>query len=303
MITYEEQKKMIAELKQRPDIKKLTKTATVLFVLGGLLAIVGIGVCLLIAGIGVLKKRDSRIDQIIVMETAKGKETNQEKMRNVPVNVAVAKEVAEAEKKKERVEELVRAIKHHDKLFILLWLSLLLAWVFTLLFPIAKFSLLGVDIVKINVLDLLKDEGGLFSGYAQESSTGGILPKYLFFASGAIFLILVIEYCVLCLLQYTEKNIRKVNGEVILSSKKKKNTAKMQIMTGIILIPPLVFCFLYLPISWLKYAKDTVSVNVFGLIVIGAMALVSIFMFIVWLSYTIRERKNLDIAFACNAKR
>ena len=77
----------------------------------------------------------------------------------------------------------------------------------------------------------------------------------------------------------------------------------MQIMMGIILIPPLVFCFLYLPISWLKYAKDTVSVNVFGFIAIGAMALVSIFMFIVWLSYTIRERKNLDIAFACNAKR
>ncbi|MBQ7924326.1 MAG: hypothetical protein IJ329_03365 [Clostridia bacterium] len=323
MITYEEQKKLLQEIKQRPDVKKLHTAAKICQTIGTISFIVGIGFVLWIVGDILAKKSEERINQILAIETAereKAKETPEisetpteeaaanaeeyveksvtEKQQSVEGNDGLFSSAKEDEKDEEqaRVERLVSLSKKNNVMGVLVNGIFFFSCILLFFMPIGK--VLGI--ANISVFDLVKDR--------IQNGTASLLYSLdvwwvdffciMFCVIGIVCGIASIVTLIAALVGSGEKAIRETKGQIIgelTIQELRSSNVTTGSLTMLIFMLIAWAIILFFPIAFLVEMKGLVSVNIFTAVIIGLLFVVDYIVVIANSVFNLTNKKDMQL--------
>ena len=318
MITYEEQKKMIAEIKKRPDVKRLKRLGMIYAALGVLTLITFLfAIVFLMLSDRTFRKRERLINQILFMESVKSdrepaENTNPFELEEKPkedglFNVKTHEAVTEdkADDRKERVERLVRVSKTFQ-LLQNIWGALLVAICLIAMFsPLG--NLLGIDGFGVSMYDLTIDriqDGKESLLYAVEQENVYILSAvFLCCTFSAVMVVGAIIYVIVSYIHKDkgEKMIRDCNGilSAPLTRTEIKNTSIGSLIRSILLIGAIfLVCITLAPALVIQELSDVMTVNKQGVFIFGAAVLGLVIVSIVQIAYLCANKKDWELCVA-----
>lgn len=279
MTTYEEQKELLREIKKYPDVKKLYTAAKIFQILGYIFLIFAVGVVFWIVGDALERKCEKRINQLLVVETAKRE------------NLFIWKQ---EEEEQIRVERLVRICKTNNIMEAFQTGFLAVACILLLFMPIGKVW----DIENVSIFNLIKDyfQNGQDSLLSLLSLRSWQIFFLIILCMGSImFIIMSIVKLIEALVGDGEKAIRESRGEILGALRLREIRAGsivQLVLVVFICMPILIAVLLVFPILLCVELQEIMSINVFMAVLVCLLLLMAYIIAIADCIFRLKNQKD-----------
>ncbi|MBQ9118257.1 MAG: hypothetical protein IJY11_03535 [Clostridia bacterium] len=280
---YEVSQKLLKEIYQYPEVKKLTRKGHIVNVISYILCIIGLGVIFLWLGIGdlILRKRDALVDDLLAAELEKRKAQGSfEGAAESTVSSQVDKAESKVEDKEQKIARYIELSKKSDRDSLISVAVAAVLWI--CMFFVPSSSILGFDEWGFSFFDLTK---GLFENW-QESTLSVFFVDNIFYSSvvlvfgvsgfAVIFTAVVSAVSYLFMRRSRDEKIRRyitnpdaftLNLQGVKAAKYYTKKAGATMIMGGIFALILAVCYWLLPIVWWGYMEMLVTANTLFLIV------------------------------------